>query len=87
MNEPLRIAAWLDANAKHMKYEEERIQMHKAARIIRTLEKEVQSDLEALQKAHEMLSEMKSFIQEAADVSKQEAVREAPRVTMSSLWR
>ena len=87
MNESLRSAAWLDANAKHMKYEEERIQMHNAARIIRVLEREIQSNLDALQKAHEILSEMRDFVEEAAGVQKQKVVRETPRITMSSLWR
>lgn len=87
MNESLRIAAWLDANAKHMKYEEERVQMHKAARMIRILENEINSNLDALQKAHDILGEMKAFIQEAAGVPKQEAIREAQRFTMPSLWR
>lgn len=87
MNEALRLAAWLDANAKHMKYDEERIQMHKAAKMIRGLEKEVQSDLEALQKAHEMLAEMKHFIQEAAGVQKQEASGSGKGVTLPVLWR
>ena len=87
MNESMRVAAWLDANAKHMKYEEERTQMHKAARIIRVLEKEIQSNLDALQKAHEILAEMKGFVEEAAGVQKQKVVRETPRITMSSLWR
>lgn len=87
MNESLRVAAWLDANAKHMKYDDERVQMHKAAKIIRILEREIESNLDALQTAHEMLAEMKSFIQEAAGVQEQKAVREATRLSMPSLWR
>ena len=87
MNESLRLAAWLDANAKHMKYEDERVQMHRAAKVIRALEQEIHSNLDALQKAHEILAEMKSFVEEAAGVQKQKAFRETPRFTVSSLWR
>lgn len=54
-----RLAAWLDANAKHMKYEEEAVQMRKAAQMLRFLDNEVSNNLESLAKAHEMLREIK----------------------------
>jgi predicted nucleic acid-binding Zn-ribbon protein len=84
MNEALRLAAWLDANAKHMKYEEEQIQMRKAARELRSLDREIKSNLDALQSAHEMLAEMRKMLE---DVSKQEAVGSGPRIPMPGLWR
>jgi len=84
MNEAARLAAWLDANAKHMKYEDEQIQMRKAARELRSLDREIKSNLDALQSAHEMLAEMRKMLE---DVSKQEAVRGGPRIPMPGLWR
>lgn len=73
MNEPMRLAAWLAANAKHMKYEEERVEMLKAARMMRILCREIDSNLDALRKAHEMLKEVRGF---ANELSKQEAARD-----------
>lgn len=87
MNESLRLAAWLDANAKHMKYEEEAVQMRKAARMMRHLEREIESNLDALQSAHEMLAEMRKMLEEVAGVSKQETVGEAKRLPVPGLWR
>lgn len=87
MNESLRLAAWLDANAKHMRYEEEMIQMKKAARVMRHLEREISSNIDALQSAHEMLAEMRKMIEEAGGVPKQETIGAAQRVPMSGLWR
>ena len=42
MSEALRMAAWLDANAKYMKYQNEIAEMRRAARIIRELHDELQ---------------------------------------------
>lgn len=67
MSEALRLAAWLTAHAKFMKYEEERIEMMKAARMLRSFENEINSNLEALRKARDLLSEMRKMIE---DVSK-----------------
>jgi hypothetical protein len=84
MNEASRLAAWLEANAKHMDYEEEAIQMRKAARQLRRLEEEVKANLEALQSAHEMLAEMRKVLE---GVSKQEATGDRKRFSLSMLWR
>ena len=70
MNESFRLAAWLDAHAKYMKFEEERIEMRRAARALRSMENEIIGNLEALQKAHELLKEVKGF---AVELSKQKA--------------
>lgn len=87
MKESKRLAAWLDAHAKYMKHQDEQSEMRRAARQLRSLEHEIESNLDALQKAHEMLAEMKSMLQEVAGVPKQEAPREAKRITLSGLWR
>lgn len=84
MNEAIRLAAWLEANAKHMKYEEEQIQMIKAARELRTLNREIQSNLEALNKAKTMLQEIKGL---AYELSKQEAPGGGKRIALPGLWR
>ncbi len=42
MSEALRMAAWLEANAKYMKYTNEIAEMRRAARIIRELHDELQ---------------------------------------------
>lgn len=84
MNEASRLAAWLEANAKHMDYEEEAIQMRKAAMQLRRLEEEVKANLEALQSAHEMLAEMRKVLE---GVSKQEATGDRKRFSLSMLWR
>lgn len=84
MNEAIRLAAWLDANAKHMKYEEEAIQMRKAARELRNLNREIQSNLEALNKAKTMLQEIKGL---AYELSKQETPGGGKRIALPGLWR
>ena len=84
MNEAVRLAAWLDANAKHMKYEDEQVQMRKAARELRNLNREIQSNLEALQKAKTMLQEIKGL---AYELSKQEAPGGGQRLPLPGLWR
>ena len=84
MNEAVRLAAWLDANAKHMKYEDEQVQMRKAARELRNLNREIQSNLEALQKAKTMLQEIKGL---AYELSKQEAPGGGQRLSLPGLWR
>lgn len=84
MNEAVRLAAWLEANAKHMKYEEEQIQMIKAARELRTLNREIQSNLEALNKAKTMLQEIKGL---AYELSKQETPGGGKRIALPGLWR
>ena len=87
MNESKRLAAWLDAHAKYMKHQDEQSEMRRAARRLRSLDHEIQSNLDALQKAHEMLAEMKSMLQEVAGVPKQEDPGEAKRVALSGMWR
>lgn len=84
MNNALRLAAWLDANSKHMRYEEEAIQMRKAAKELRSLDKEIKSNLDALQSAREMLAEMRKMIE---DVQKQETAGIGQGVPMPVLWR
>ena len=42
MSEALRMAAWLEANAKYMKYQNEIAEMRRAARIMRELHNELQ---------------------------------------------
>ena len=84
MNEAKRLAAWLDANAKHMKYEEEAIQMRKAARLIRSMERDIEANIDALEKAHEMLQEIKGFIHE---LSEQETAGGRKRISLPVLWR
>lgn len=42
MTEALRMAAWLEANAKYMKYTDEISEMRRAARIMRELHYELQ---------------------------------------------
>ena len=42
MSEALRMAAWLEANAKYMKFQNEIAEMRRAARIMRELHDELQ---------------------------------------------
>jgi hypothetical protein len=84
MNENLRLSTWLRANAKHMKFEEERLEMIRAARALVKLDQEVSANLKALESAHEIMKEMRGMLE---DVSKQEAVGAGPRFSMPKLWR
>ncbi len=83
MNEAYRLAVWLKANAKHMKFEEERIEMLKAAQMLQMLEDDRIASLETLYKAHQTLSEVRGLINE---LPKQEALGDSPRVSMPTLW-
>ena len=87
LDEALRLAAWLQANAKHMKYEDERVQMIKAARMLRFLDSEINNNLESLCKARTMLAEMKEMLEKVYGLPKQEAPGSGKGVSMSSLWR
>lgn len=89
MNQTLRLAAWLEANAKHMKFQDEHTQMIRAARELRTLDKEIKSNLDALQSAREMLAEMKKMLLEAADgkLQEQEIIRSSQRLSLPVVWR
>ena len=84
MNEAYRLAAWLKANSKHMKFSDERVEMIKAAQMLRMLEDDRVASLEALYKARQTLSEVRGMINE---LPKQEALGDSPRVSMSALWR
>lgn len=86
MNQTLRLAAWLEANAKHMKFQDEHVQMIRAARELRNLDREISSNLQALQGAHEMLAEMKKMLIEVADID-QEVTRNGKKVLLPALWR
>lgn len=85
MNGTLRLAAWLEANAKHMKFEDERIQMCRAARELRSLDREIKSNLDALQEAHEALALARKKLN--GDISEQEITRTVAGVPVSGLWR
>jgi len=89
MNEALRLAAWLDANAKHMKYDDEQIQMRRAAKELRSLEKEIRANLDALHGAREMLAEMKKMLLEVADgkLPEQTTAGGSKRISVPVLWR
>jgi len=84
MNEAHRLAAWLKANAKHMKFDDERLEMIKASQMLRMLEDDRIASLEALYKARQTLSEVRGMINE---LPKQEAFGSSPGVSMSTLWR
>jgi hypothetical protein len=83
MNEAYRLAAWLKANAKHMKFEGERLEMIKAAQMLRMLEDDRIASLEALYKAQQTLSEVRGLINE---LPKQEALGDSPRISVPTLW-
>ena len=99
MNESLRLAAWLSANAKHMRYQPESEQMVKASRQLHILDAEIYSNIKTLEKAQKMLVEMRAMIEEAqkmvadmravlkevSGVPEQEIVREVTGVPVSSL--
>jgi hypothetical protein len=89
MNQTLRLAAWLEANAKHMKFQDEHVQMIRAARELRNLDREISSNLQALQGAHEILAEMKKMLLEVADgkLSEQEIIRSGQRLSMPVVRR
>ena len=82
MNEAYRLAAWLRANAKHMKYSEERTEMIKAARMLTSLEDDRIQSLEALLKAKKTLTELKGLIYE---LPKQEAPGDRPRLSLPAV--
>lgn len=86
MNQTLKLAAWLEANAKHMEYQDEHVQMMRAAKELRTLDQEIKSNLDALQGAREMLAEMKKMLIEVADID-QEVTRNGKKVLLPALWR
>ena len=87
LDEALRLAAWLDANAKHMEYEDEAVQMRKAANMLRFLDSEVNNNLESLRKAREMLAEMKDMLEKVYGLPKQEAPGSGKGVALPGLWR
>ena len=87
MNESLRLATWLTANAKHMRYQPESEQMIKAARQLRSLDSEIDSNIKALEQARKMLAEMRAMLEEVSGVPEQEVVRALTRVTVPVLWR
>ena len=89
MNQTLKLAAWLEANAKHMEYQDEHVQMMRAAKELRTLDREIKSNLDALQGARDMLSEMKKMLLEAADgkLQEQEIIRSGQRLSLPVVWR
>lgn len=89
MNQTLMLAAWLDANAKHMKYEQESVQMRKAAKELRLLDQEVKECLDSLKEAYEMLSDIRKALEKANDdkLSQQEATGNSERVSVPMLWR
>lgn len=78
MSEALRLAAWLDANSKHMEYEDEAVHMRKAAKELRTLDREIKSNLEALQKAKDALSGSREFSAELFAILANELSKQAP---------
>ena len=82
MNEAYRLAAWLRANAKHMKYDDERSQMIKAARLLTELEDDRIQSLESLLKAKKTLTELKGLIYE---LPKQEAPGDRPRLSLPAV--
>jgi len=86
MNQTLRLAAWLEANAKHMNFQDEHVQMIRAAKELRNLDREISSNLKALQGAHEMLAEMKKMLIEFTDID-QEVTRNGKKVLLPTLWR
>lgn len=86
MNEALRLSAWLRANAKHMKYEEERVQMIKAAKMLQFLDAEIHNNLNSLQRARDLLVSMREMIEKANELQKQEAARGGQGRPVSSLW-
>jgi len=86
MNQTLRLAAWLEANAKHMNFQDEHVQMIRAAKELRNLDREISSNLKALQGAHEMLAEMKKMLIEVTDID-QEVTRNGKKVLLPALWR
>jgi len=86
MNQTLRLAAWLEANAKHMNFQDEHVQMIRAAKELRNLDREISSNLKALQGAHEMLAEMKKMLIEVTDID-QEVTRNGKKVLLPTLWR
>ena len=87
MNESLRLAAWLSANAKHMRYQPESDQMMKAARQLRILDAEINSNIKALGQAQKMLAEMRAMLEEVSGVPEQEIVRALARIPVSGLLR
>jgi hypothetical protein len=87
MNESLRLAAWLSANAKHMRYQPESEQMIKAARQLRILDVEINSNIKALEQAQKMLAEMRAMLEEVSGVPEQEIIRALARIPVSGLWR
>lgn len=84
MNEVHRLAAWLVANAKHLKCREEQQEMLRAARMLRIMDREIEKNLDALQEAHTLLKEARDF---ANELSKQETLGSRPLLTVPSLWR
>jgi hypothetical protein len=101
MNESLRLAAWLSANAKHMRYQQESDHMMKASRQLRMLDSEIYSNIKTLEKAQKILIEMRAMLEEGqkmvadmrnmlkevSGVPEQEIVREVTGVPVSGLWR
>jgi aspartate-semialdehyde dehydrogenase len=87
MNDSLRLAAWLSANAKHMRYEQESAQMKLAARQLRVLDAEINSNIKALKEAQKMLAEMRAMLEEVSGVPEQEVARTITRVPVSIVWR
>lgn len=82
MNEARRLSAWLRANAKHMKFEDERTEMIRAAKMLDFLEDDRLASLDALVLATKTLAEVKGLISE---LPKQEALGSYPRITLPAL--
>ena len=82
MNEAYRLAAWLRANAKHMKYSEERAEMIKAARMLTALEDDRIQVLKHLSKTQDTLAQLKGLINE---LPKQEAPGGRPRLSLPAV--
>lgn len=63
MNEAIRLAAWLEAHAKYMKHPEEQTEMHKAAKMMRSMDHEIKENIEALVSAQKSIEDAKRFLQ------------------------
>lgn len=71
MNEARRLAAWLDANAKHLPMDEA-AQMHKAANHLRFMNDQLAAQKDLIKTADGLIVDMRRMLEAVGELPKQE---------------